>query len=132
VVKLSAVGRAGFEARVRDLIGGDALLAALTEPVLRARAALWSEYSKLHALLVRTVGRDDPFGNPLIQPFEFCSSVVPSRNLALSMATLNNTLLIRIVKSPPNISILSHCSSFSQNKLPLITSSPYSAIVELQ
>jgi transposase len=44
-VKLSAVGRVGFEARVRELIGGDALLAALTEPVLRARAALWSEYS---------------------------------------------------------------------------------------
>jgi transposase len=58
-VKLSAVGRVGFEARVRELIGGDALLAALTEPVLRARAALWSEYSKLHALLVRTVGRDE-------------------------------------------------------------------------
>jgi transposase len=49
-VKLSAVGRVGFEARVRELIGADALLAALTEPVLRARAALWSEYSKLHAL----------------------------------------------------------------------------------
>jgi len=45
---------------VRELIGGDALLAALTEPVLRARAALWSEYSKLHALLVRAVGRDQP------------------------------------------------------------------------
>jgi transposase len=27
--------------------------------VLRARAALWSEYTKLHALLVRTVGRDE-------------------------------------------------------------------------
>ena len=58
-MKLSAVGRVGFEARVRELIGADALLAALTEPVLRARAALWSEYSKLHALLVRTVGRDE-------------------------------------------------------------------------
>ena len=58
-MKLSAVGRVGFEARVRELIGGNALLAALTEPVLRARAALWSEYSKLHALLVRTVGRDE-------------------------------------------------------------------------
>jgi hypothetical protein len=33
---------------VRELIGGDALLAALTEPVLRA-----------HALLVRTVDRDE-------------------------------------------------------------------------
>ena len=53
-MKLSAVGRVGFEARVRELIGGDAMLAALTEPVLRARAALWSEYTKLHALLVRT------------------------------------------------------------------------------
>ena len=58
-VTLSAVGRVGFEARVRELIGGDAMLAALTEPVLRARAALWSEYTKLHALLVRIVGRDE-------------------------------------------------------------------------
>jgi transposase len=58
-VKLNAVGRAGFEARVREFISGDALQAAPTESVLRARAALWSEYSKLHALLVRTLGRDE-------------------------------------------------------------------------
>jgi transposase len=43
---------------VRELIGGDALLAALTEPVRRARTALWSEYSKLRSLLVRAVARE--------------------------------------------------------------------------
>jgi transposase len=58
-LKVSAVGRAGFEARVPELIGGGALLEALNEPVLRARAALWSEHTKLHALLVRTVSRDE-------------------------------------------------------------------------
>jgi transposase len=37
-VKLSAVGRVGFEARVRELIGGDALLLARCRRLCRADA----------------------------------------------------------------------------------------------
>jgi len=37
---------------------GDDLLTALSEPMLRVRAALWAEYSRMHALVVRIVGQD--------------------------------------------------------------------------
>jgi transposase len=53
------VQRASFEARVRDLVAPDALIAGVTECVLRAWAVLWTEYKRLHKLLVQIVGRDE-------------------------------------------------------------------------
>jgi transposase len=57
--KHSAVGRAGFEAQVPELIGDGALLAALTEPVLRHGRRCGRSTPKLRALLVHTVGRGE-------------------------------------------------------------------------
>jgi Transposase IS116/IS110/IS902 family len=53
------VQRASFEARVRELVAGDALIAGVTECMLRAWAALWTEYKRLHQGLVQIVGRDE-------------------------------------------------------------------------
>src|SRR5262249_27249137 len=43
-LRLGKVSRGQFEARVRELVAGDALIASLTECMLRARAVLWQEY----------------------------------------------------------------------------------------
>jgi transposase len=51
--------RSSFEARIRELVAGDALIAGVTECMLRAWAALWTEYKKLHQLIVRIVARDE-------------------------------------------------------------------------
>jgi transposase len=51
--------RSSFEARVRELVAHDTLIAGVTECMLRAWAALWNEYKKLHQLLVHMVGRDE-------------------------------------------------------------------------
>jgi transposase len=50
------VQRPSFEARVRELVAHDALIAGVTECMLRAWAALWNEYNKLHQILVQLVG----------------------------------------------------------------------------
>jgi transposase len=42
-----------FDEDVRDAVAGDAFLAAMTEPMLRARAALWAKYTWMHALIVQ-------------------------------------------------------------------------------
>ena len=52
-LRVGAVGRAGFEARVRELVASDRLLAGMTEPMLRARAALWDEYKRLHKVVAQ-------------------------------------------------------------------------------
>ena len=57
-VKLHAAGRGSFEAHVRDAVAGDAFLAAMAEPMLRARAALWAEYTRMHALVVQITVND--------------------------------------------------------------------------
>ena len=49
------VQRASFEARVRDLVAHDRLIAGVTECMLRAWAALWTEYK----LLVQIVAGDE-------------------------------------------------------------------------
>jgi transposase len=51
--------RASFEARVRELVARDALIAGVTECMLRAWATLWTEYKKLHQLIVQIVARDE-------------------------------------------------------------------------
>jgi hypothetical protein len=43
-LKVGRVSRGQFEARVRELVAGDPLIAGLTDCMLRARAALWQEY----------------------------------------------------------------------------------------
>jgi transposase len=53
------VQRGSFMTRVRDLVAHDPLIAGVTECMLRAWAALWSEYRRLHKLLVQVVGQDE-------------------------------------------------------------------------
>jgi transposase len=43
---------------VREQVAHDPLLAGLCDAMLRARAALWVEYLKLHKLLVQFSSRD--------------------------------------------------------------------------
>jgi transposase len=57
-VKLSAVGRGQFEAVVREKIAHDPMLSELADAMLNARAALWTEYKRLHGLLVRITAHD--------------------------------------------------------------------------
>jgi transposase len=58
-LKVGKVSRGQFEARVRDLVAGDALIVGLTDCMLRARAALWQEYVRLHKVVVDIVRRDE-------------------------------------------------------------------------
>lgn len=57
-IRLGGVGRGAFEARVRELVAGDRLLEGMMDSMLRARAALWQEYKRLHTLVVQLVARD--------------------------------------------------------------------------
>src|SRR5246500_3356805 len=47
-LKVGAVTRKGFEARIRELVTGQATLERITEAMLSARATLQAEYEKLH------------------------------------------------------------------------------------
>jgi transposase len=58
-LKVGQVSRGQFEARVRELVAGDELIAGLTDCMLRARAALWQEYLRLHKVVVAVVRRDE-------------------------------------------------------------------------
>ncbi len=58
-LKLGAVSKGRYEARVRELIAGNAMLEAAAEPILRARAALRRELAGLEKL-VRNLANDDP------------------------------------------------------------------------
>ncbi len=58
-LKLGQVSKGRYEARVRDLIAGNAMLEAAAEPILRARAALRLELAGLEKL-IRTLAREDP------------------------------------------------------------------------
>lgn len=57
-LKLGDVGRGRFEPRVRELVAGQTTLEGLAEPMLRARAALRSEYAALHREVLRIVRAD--------------------------------------------------------------------------
>lgn len=57
-VKLGRLGRGSFADRVGAAVSGDPLLAGMTACMLQARAALWTEYQRLHRLLVQVAGRD--------------------------------------------------------------------------
>ncbi|MDE2581868.1 MAG: transposase [Rhodospirillales bacterium] len=43
---------------MRDAVAGDAFLAATAEPMMRARAALWAEYTRMRALVVQITVHD--------------------------------------------------------------------------
>ena len=43
---------------MRELVAGDPLIAGLTDCMLRARAALWQEYVRLHRVVIAIVRRD--------------------------------------------------------------------------
>lgn len=58
-LKMGVVTRNGFEARVRELCVGQAMLEQIVEAMLAARAAMWKEYSKLHKAMLVIVRRDE-------------------------------------------------------------------------
>ena len=58
-LKLGPISKGRYEARVRELVAGNAMLEAAAEPILGARAALRRELAELEKL-VRTLVRRDP------------------------------------------------------------------------
>lgn len=58
-IRLDICGRADLEAKVRDAVSPDRVLSGLCEAILRARAALWTEFSRLHQLLVQVTLKDE-------------------------------------------------------------------------
>ena len=56
-LKMGVVTRASFEARVRELCAGQAMLTTIADAVLAARAALRKEYSNLHKAVLALVRR---------------------------------------------------------------------------
>ena len=64
-MKLGLVSKGRWEARVRELIVGNAMLEAAAEPILRARAALRHELAGLEKL-VRNLAANDPVSRLLM------------------------------------------------------------------
>jgi transposase len=58
-LKVGAISTGKLEARIRELAAGQAMLERVTEPLLRARAALGAEYATLHRHLLATVRQDE-------------------------------------------------------------------------
>jgi transposase len=58
-LKVGAVSKGKFEARIRELVAGQTMLERVTEPLLRARAALGAEYATSHRHLLTTVRQDE-------------------------------------------------------------------------
>jgi transposase len=57
-LKLGAVSRGGFEARIRELVAGQAMLERIAEAMLAARATLRAEFNKLHRAVLAIVRED--------------------------------------------------------------------------
>jgi transposase len=76
-LKVGKVSRGQFEARMRDLVAEDPLIAGLTDCILRARAALWPKYLRLHKIVVTIVARDE-----LCRRFMHIPGVGPTNALA--------------------------------------------------
>ena len=57
-LKMGAVTRRGFEARVRELCSGQTLLIGIMEAMLNARAQLQTQYGKLHKNMLSIVRAD--------------------------------------------------------------------------
>ena len=58
-MKVGRVGKQGFEYRVRELVGSDAAMLAMTEPMLFARADLRRQFSRLDSVVRRLASQDD-------------------------------------------------------------------------
>ncbi len=58
-LKVGAISRGRFEARIRDLVEGQAMLETVIGSMLTARAALQAEFARLHRALLALV-RNDP------------------------------------------------------------------------
>jgi transposase len=58
-LKVGEVSRGRFEARIRELAAGHAMLETVIGAMLQARAALWSEFTRLHREMLKTA-RADP------------------------------------------------------------------------
>jgi transposase len=58
-LKMGEVSKGRFVARVRELAAGHAMLEQITEPMLRAREALRTEYARLHGEML-AIARPDP------------------------------------------------------------------------
>ncbi|ACI50810.1 transposase IS110 family protein [Gluconacetobacter diazotrophicus PA1 5] len=58
-IRLGTVSRARFDTAVREAVAQDALTRDLMEAMLRAKAVLWEEYTRLHKLVVRIVAGDE-------------------------------------------------------------------------
>jgi transposase len=80
-IRLGAVGRAAFEETVRERVTGDRLLEGMMDSMLRARAALWQEYKRLHKLVLQFVARD-----PVSRRFMGVPGVGPVTALAFRTA----------------------------------------------
>lgn len=58
-LKVGNVPRLGFEARIRELVSGRAMLERIAEAMLAARATLRAEFNKLHKAVLAIVRDDD-------------------------------------------------------------------------
>ena len=58
-LKVGAIGRGGFEARIRELVDGFPRLSAIVEPLLVVRRVMRQEFARLHKMLLELV-RHDP------------------------------------------------------------------------
>jgi transposase len=58
-LKVGMIGTARFEERVRELVAGHPIVAAIVGPLLEARAALRAQFDKLHRMLLE-LARADP------------------------------------------------------------------------
>jgi transposase len=57
-LKVGPVSKGRFAARIRELVGGQAMLERVIEPMLRAREALRAEYHALHRAVLAIVRMD--------------------------------------------------------------------------
>ena len=58
-LKVGKVSKGKFEARIGELVAGQAMLERVAAPLLRARAALGAEYATLHRQLLAAVRQDE-------------------------------------------------------------------------
>ncbi len=80
-IRLGKVGRGCFEEAVREAIADDAMTVGLMECMLRARAALWTEYLVLNKLVVQLAMADE-----LCRRFMAIPGVGPVTALSFSAA----------------------------------------------
>jgi hypothetical protein len=82
-LKMGVVTRKGFEARVRELSAGQAMLEQITKAMLAARAALWREFEQLHREMLRIV-REDEICRRMMVAYTFKSAIDDPGRIAKS------------------------------------------------